>query len=262
MYTIGQISTLLGISKDKLRYYEEKGILSPIQDENNNYRQYDFKDIDTILTIEYYRSLDIGFKTIKSLYEQSSIQELKSVLNKKQDTLSKEISRLNATMDQIEETIEACEKVEKYCNKFLIKPMNPIKVLGEISDFRAYNEFELIHKNSNRIKKNALVKSFKRYITFNDSGIESSKFYITTEPENEDTIDDNVLEFQKCLYTIVEDDNRYSQNNVEEKTFENVQECLSANQYKHKGIAIVSILLIQFYEDDSKTYLEIFIPIE
>ncbi|WP_438498365.1 MerR family DNA-binding transcriptional regulator [Paenibacillus sp. IHBB 3054] len=36
MYTIGQIANIMGISKDKLRYYEEKKILTPIQNDENN----------------------------------------------------------------------------------------------------------------------------------------------------------------------------------------------------------------------------------
>ncbi|MDP4090971.1 MAG: MerR family DNA-binding transcriptional regulator, partial [Bacillota bacterium] len=45
MYTIGQIANIMGISRDKLRYYEEKGVLNPKQNDENNYRKCDFEDI-------------------------------------------------------------------------------------------------------------------------------------------------------------------------------------------------------------------------
>lgn len=58
MYTIGQLAHILGINRDKLRYYEEKGILAPAQDGGNHYRQYSVNDFNTVLLIEFYRSLD------------------------------------------------------------------------------------------------------------------------------------------------------------------------------------------------------------
>lgn len=80
MYTIGQISNILGISKDKLRYYEEKGILVPMQCYENNYRQYGLKDIITVLSIEFYRSLDMDFKTIKKIHHQNDIKDIEHIL--------------------------------------------------------------------------------------------------------------------------------------------------------------------------------------
>ena len=74
MYTIGQIANITGLSKDKLRYYEEKGILKPIQNKDNNYRQYNHKDVDIVLAIEFYRSLDLDFKTIKKIHKESNIK--------------------------------------------------------------------------------------------------------------------------------------------------------------------------------------------
>ncbi len=64
-FTIGQVAEITGISRDRLRYYEEKGILHPKQNDENNYREYGYSDIDIILTIEYYRSMDMGMKEIR-----------------------------------------------------------------------------------------------------------------------------------------------------------------------------------------------------
>ena len=45
-YKIGDVAGILGISPDLIRYYEEKGVVSPAKDPNNNYRYYDTWDIN------------------------------------------------------------------------------------------------------------------------------------------------------------------------------------------------------------------------
>lgn len=184
MYTIGQIANLMGISRDKLRYYEEKGILVPTQNNENNYRQYDFNNIDTILSIEFYRSLDLEFKSIKKIHSECDLKGIDNILNKKHRDVKNEIERLNTIVKRIEKAQKACRDIERYLNKFVIKVMPKVKVLGEISDFRAYSEFEAVHKSRNGLYEAPIIKKLKRYITFNETGIETNKMLITNDVED------------------------------------------------------------------------------
>ncbi len=261
MYTIGQIANILGITKDKLRYYEEKGILAPIQSDNNNYRQYDFKDIITILSIEFYRSLDIDFKTIKKIHEQSCIKDIECILDKKRDEAIKKINRLNTIVRRIDEAKKGCNDIDKYLNKYTIRSMGAIKVLGEISDFRAFNEFDIIHKNRGEIEDASIIKSLIRYLTFNEGGLVSSKMLITKDLDNENMEkESDVIKYEKCIYTIVEDGLKYK--NVMEDTFIKTKQWIYKNGYKDMNIAILSMALMEPQGDRSKSYLEIYIPIE
>ena len=45
-YKIGDVSRILGISTDLLRYYEKKGVVQPQKDKSNDYRYYDTWDIN------------------------------------------------------------------------------------------------------------------------------------------------------------------------------------------------------------------------
>jgi DNA-binding transcriptional MerR regulator len=40
VYIIGQVAKFLGISRDTLKFYEDKGLVRPKQDEENGYRKY------------------------------------------------------------------------------------------------------------------------------------------------------------------------------------------------------------------------------
>ncbi|HDR7337861.1 TPA: MerR family transcriptional regulator, partial [Bacillus anthracis] len=39
MYTIGQVAKFLGVSRDTLKFYEEKNLVKPKQDIENGYRK-------------------------------------------------------------------------------------------------------------------------------------------------------------------------------------------------------------------------------
>jgi len=57
---ISQLSAKTGVSIRSLRYYEEKGLVTP-QRLENGYRQYSFSDIERVNTIQLL--LDVGFNT-------------------------------------------------------------------------------------------------------------------------------------------------------------------------------------------------------
>lgn len=261
MYTIGQMAGILGISRDKLRYYEEKGILVPEQNVENNYRQYDFNDIDTVLTIEFYRSLDLEFKSIKKIHSDCDLKGIQNILDKKYNQVIKEIERLNSVAKRIEKAQKACNDIKKYLNKFVIKEMPKVRVLGEISDFRAYDEFEIVHENKNGLDETPIIKTLKRYITFNETGIVTNKMLITKDLEDDNIGDqDKVLSYSKCAYTIVEDGP--GEKDAMPETFAKSGEWVYANGFIPKGSAIISILLLEHIEGVTKSYLEVYIPLQ
>lgn len=261
MYTIGQVANILGISRDKLRYYEEVGVLSPQQNHNNNYRQYDLNDMLKLLSIELYRSIDLNFKTIKKILEDSSAYEIESVLNEKRIELLDEIQKLKTLVGRIDKLQCNLNDIKSCLNNLDIRKMPPIKILDEISDFDAFDEYSVIHDNINQTKEPSIIKSLKRLATFDDSGIISTKMLVTRDVEFHDSLQDkDILSYEKCLYTVIEDSFEYG--NIMQMTFEKCMTWLKQNGYRHMGVSIIGMLLIGYHTGGSASYLEVYIPIE
>ena len=106
MYNIGEVEKITGISKDRLWYYEEKGILKPQKSEYNSYREFSDEDIFRILSIEYYRSMDLGMKEILSICEQGEIDNLSVILKKKAKEVQKKMQSLQIILQNLEEEME------------------------------------------------------------------------------------------------------------------------------------------------------------
>lgn len=95
MYTIGDISKIVNISANTLRYYDEIGLLKPHLVENTNqYRYYSdsqIKDITFILELKQY---GFSLEEIKILVQDKNSEKLKPMLEQKLIELQGDMKRL------------------------------------------------------------------------------------------------------------------------------------------------------------------------
>lgn len=75
-YRIGDISKLLGIPVQTLRYYEEQGIIHPEKDEKTGYRYYDAWVLNSLIDSLYYRSLDFSLKETEQILNEDNREEI------------------------------------------------------------------------------------------------------------------------------------------------------------------------------------------
>lgn len=75
--TIQKVERQSGMTRANIRFYEEKGLLTP-QRQPNGYRDYSAADVETLRRVRLLRSLDISIDTIRAL--QSGERTLEAVL--------------------------------------------------------------------------------------------------------------------------------------------------------------------------------------
>lgn len=78
--TIKEIESLTGIPRANIRFYEEKGLLSPARSENG-YRVYEKDDVETLRRVALLRSLDVSLEEIRLL--QTGEKELSRTMQEK-----------------------------------------------------------------------------------------------------------------------------------------------------------------------------------
>ena len=59
VFHIGELSNLFNISVDSIRYYEKMGLITPVRNPDNGYREYTMDDFETIVIIR--ELLGLGF---------------------------------------------------------------------------------------------------------------------------------------------------------------------------------------------------------
>lgn len=92
-YKIGEVSRILGISPDLLRYYEKKGVVSPEKDPGNSYRCYDTWDINFLMDCLWFKNFGFSIEQIADIVKIPGTGELETLLSGKEEELRETIKR-------------------------------------------------------------------------------------------------------------------------------------------------------------------------
>ncbi|MDZ5254058.1 MerR family transcriptional regulator [Clostridium sp. LIBA-8841] len=264
MYTIGQIANFLGVSRDTLKFYEEKGLVKPKQNNDNGYREYNQFDIYDITTINFYREIDIEIKKIQEIRKSKSIEDLELLLEEKEQVILEEIEYKKLLLKKIRLVKEDCENIRKYHGVYTIKEMAPIEIKGEIKYITSYDEYEILKNNVDNLKKAVTLESLRRVISFDEKGVIEDRFIIVRRVEECDIERrEEVIYYPKCIYTIIED-GRWSTGgeNIDNKVEASLREFAIENGYEPLGIVYVNILLTTYEEGIERVFLEVHAPIK
>ncbi|WP_281819675.1 MerR family transcriptional regulator [Vallitalea longa] len=261
MYRTGELLNYLGITRDKLRFYEEKGLLNPKKNKENNYRNYDIYDIYKIMSIDFYKKRGMTISQIQELLKNEDVKYMDNILENKKNELEKLIYDAKCMIKRIEETQTFSNNLKDDLNVFQIKPLPLYKVIGEISEFVAVEEYENVIDviNSNN---DDMISQIMRYISFDKDSVISTKMLIVNtidiEKDNE-----KILKYPKCLFTVAQEvQTENEQRDLIEEMHRLSTQYAAKHNLKLLGEAFARIRLITYKKNETKTYIEIFIPIK
>lgn len=100
---INEVEALVGITKKNIRFYEEKGLLSPNRNSENGYRDYGEAEIATLQQIKLMRKLGVPIEEIRRM--QLGTQTVGDGMRRHLITLERERRNL-------EESVRLCELLQ------------------------------------------------------------------------------------------------------------------------------------------------------
>lgn len=98
--TKAKLSKATNISTTTIRYWLDRGLLTPKQDETNDYYTFNALDITSIHNILYSKGFDLTLSETKSIAKLSQ-EDFLRLLQKKQDQVIKKIKELQGKLDHI-----------------------------------------------------------------------------------------------------------------------------------------------------------------
>lgn len=105
-YTINEVAKIFNITTNKIRYYEEKQLLEPLRDSNNEYRIFDEKDIFKLQAILLYRSIGLPIKEIQDILKNNTNANYLNHFNKQWKIVNSQIHRLTTIRESLENIID------------------------------------------------------------------------------------------------------------------------------------------------------------
>ncbi|MBG9737518.1 MerR family transcriptional regulator [Paenibacillus alvei] len=264
MYTIGQVAKYLGVSRDTLKFYEEKELVKPEQNRENGYRTYNHFDIYDIATVNFYREIDFEIKKIQELRKGKSIEGIQSLLEEKERDVWEEIEYKKLLLKKLQLVKEDCGKIKQFLGKYIVKEMKPLEITGEIEHFTAYEEYEALKQNTENVKKAVTLTSLRRVIRFNEEGMIEDKFIIVRRvEEHERDIEGEILVHPKCLYTVIEN-GRWAtgEESIDHQVEASLRKAAMEKEYELLGLVYINLLLTTYEDGLERVFLEIYAPIK
>ncbi|GBG07537.1 putative MerR family transcriptional regulator [Paenibacillus agaridevorans] len=109
---IGQLAELTGSSLRSLRYYEQKGLLSPLR-QDNGYREYSPLAVQQVQTIRFYLNLGLTTDQIASFLhcvirnKESFCEEVLPIYQQKLEEIDEQIRSLNGIRNNLIDRIQS-----------------------------------------------------------------------------------------------------------------------------------------------------------
>ena len=100
---INKVEELVGITKKNIRFYEEKGLLTPRRNSENGYREYSDEDIDVLQKVKLLRQLSIPIEEILKLQQGYLTLE---------DCMRRHIIALDREEENVKQKKSICKQLE------------------------------------------------------------------------------------------------------------------------------------------------------
>src|SRR5689334_7076537 len=101
MYTVKQLSELAEVSVRTLHYYDEIGLLHPVQVGTNGYRHYDDAALLRLQQILFYREIGLELSQIKEILDSPDFDVLVA-LRSHRNILQEKISRMEELVNTVD----------------------------------------------------------------------------------------------------------------------------------------------------------------
>ena len=112
---IGQLSELVNLTKDTIRFYENEGLMTPVERSINGYKNYTNNHVEQLKLIKHAKELGFTLNEIKSLGEllfsnKLTLTEMSTLLKAKEQEIDTKIKQLTSFKKYIHSVLEGnCE---------------------------------------------------------------------------------------------------------------------------------------------------------
>ncbi|PGS03775.1 MULTISPECIES: MerR family transcriptional regulator [Bacillus] len=115
MYTVGQFSTICGVSIKTLHHYDAIHLVKPLHtDSVTGYRYYDYEQIKTLQYIKKLKMFGFSLQEIKRVLESHDNRELENRLREKALQLEGKMIKMRQTLEAMDQSIDDLNRNEPF----------------------------------------------------------------------------------------------------------------------------------------------------
>lgn len=206
-YKIGEVSRILNISKEMIRYYEKQGILKPSRKEDNNYRTYSVMDVFLLMEIIRYQSIHFGIKDISKLLNEHYLENYSQYLYHYYQEIDQDIIKKILLKERVKELAEKIETCKYNIAKCWVKNV-PAYQLVFLTSGKGdhYEKLQLLDENRNQLFSKERMVYVESMVLFEE---EKETWWYGMEEKYVQALnlsfkDKKLLDEQMCLCTMID----------------------------------------------------------
>lgn len=263
-YRISEVSQMIGIPIDTIRYYEKVGIISPIR--KGTYRAFSDEDIYLLCEYKKMRSYGLTLHEIKNFNHVVNMRDYAEQFAEIRDDYSRKVKYYLALQKNMESSVELLHNIEKYVGNY------------QMTEVTAKYYIDFFQHKKAALEQNNIWKSWVHeyyplveYIAVWDLAdgeseniTENSMWVNAISEENVKALDIPINETvqrisgQKALFTVV---NRYGERLIDRQFAEEIRRELEARDLVLDG-KVIGKMIARIKEDDNiLRYIGIWIPV-
>lgn len=124
-YKINEVSKILDIPTDSIRYYENLGIITPERDPNNGYRYFSTADLNLLLTYKKYRSNEFSIKDIENIMHHYEMSDYIDIMEARLREVKEKVAWYSALQKKMEGYVARIRDLPNYLGRFTIIEQDP-----------------------------------------------------------------------------------------------------------------------------------------
>lgn len=142
-YKISEVAGLLDITPEAVRYYESKGIITPIRSETTGYRYYGGWEIHMLIRARTYRQLGYSLEEVDKLLNDYETYDIISNLSQKEEDIKKEIIWKKKLLKHMQREKESIIMSNELIGKYRVEYRPEIYRLDMQNGYALYSDKEI-----------------------------------------------------------------------------------------------------------------------
>ena len=254
-YTIGQVSKLLNIPVETIRYYEFEGLVHPFKNPDNGYRYYGAWDVNFMLEYKKYRSIEFKQQDILSIQQTDTVGDVLCRMRMKENEIENKIKYYQLLKKKVSEINSDISGIDKHLNKYtLCRPPVLHYIVNRMDYDYDMSSSEMFAKwiDAYPFVENTLLIENKKInwcFSIEDKWAEALGFDVTGL---------RTFESEKALCTIIKSSSGCFAHNV----YKNIRQYTDSAGYTVLGNIMGHLLLRAHENGDFVRYMKLWIPIK
>ena len=148
-YKIGELAEYFGVSTDTVRFYEKKGLLTAVRDEENNYRQYNREDLIFFGYLVHLRQMGVSLEELQKLCDHASLEDEVACIAKQKIVLEEELKILQDRIALADDYITNFSNALHYMGRISVEMSPPLileRLKGDMkSTMQHFSDLTTVH---------------------------------------------------------------------------------------------------------------------